>query len=70
MAYEACVVTSSGNLLADLLGIWSLSPRCKKKIILKQTELVKLMVTRVTDTDLRLDTKASSAQKNAVRLSM
>lgn len=42
----------------------------KKKIILKQTELVKLMVTRVTDTDLRLDTKASSAQKNAVRLSM
>lgn len=69
VACEACAVTSSGNILVDLLRLWFLSPRCKK-IFLKQTELVRLMVTSVTDTDLRPDTKANSAQKNAVGLSM
>lgn len=69
IADEACAVTSSGNILAALLGLWFLSPSCKK-VFLKQTELVKLKATSVTDTDLRPDTKANSAQKNAVRLSM
>lgn len=69
IAWEACAVTSRGNILVDLLGLWFLSPRCKK-IFLKQTELVKLMVMSVTDTDLCPDTKTNSAQKNAVGLSM
>lgn len=44
------MITLSGNILVNLLGLWFYHQDAK--IFLKQAELVKLMIMPVTDTEL------------------